>query len=465
MVKKIGIIGVGIQGSAVAKMLLENGVEVHAFDTCTAQLLCAKKYGAHTHPSISSLLHSSSIILLILPPGPLPLHVLWDEEGQRELRSDHIVVQMGTASLTITQQIDSLAQEHSFSCCEAIIGGPIASILDGTCPIFFGGTHKQKEEITPILSNIGVITNVGNMGQGTLLNIAILTHVYSLIHGYSLASAMIQRAEISPDIWHELINNGVGGHPAELLTKFWWPAHLENRSYGLIGPAQVKNETAIAEIEIILEQAQQNQLDTGLLMAMKRIHAQAHALSAERDWSSIFDQLAPETIQTKRHKHTSISPTRNSSTPKSSSILQDLISKKAPILYPHSTIQEASKAFQKSKISDLAVLNPINNDFLGVISQGEILRAQISNTEKNIHPSQNMHDIESLFLNELRSMNQKIISPFILRTPYSISPKQDIFSLAILMTEKKIQHLPVVNGKEYLGHISRHDLLAKLMNG
>ena len=454
----VGIIGVGIQGTAVAQMLLEHGIEVHVHDISSTQMLCAQDLGATIHNSTTSLLRSASLIFLILPPGKPPLHLISDSTFLQNIDKKHIIVQMGTTSVTATEKMHSIAAENSFSFCEAVIGGPIATILDKTCPLFFGGTREQLDALTPLTQHFGSVMNIGDVGKGCLFNIAILTHVYAIVHGYSLASAMIQRSGIDAQLWLDFINEGIGGHPGEFLTKFWWPAHIEHRSYGLIGPAQVKNETALAEIHIIRNQAQQNQLDTGMLVAMERIHQQAYTLSSQRDWSSIFDQLAPENIAPDTYQNDTMAHNTQSSFP-----LQEVIRADAPILFPHSTIQEAIEAFETSGISDLAVLNPVDRSFLGILSEGELLTMQLSNTEKSLRPSLPLREFETVFLHTIQSMCSKTISPFILRTPFCVSPHQDIFSLATLMGEKRIQHLPVVQGTKYLGIISRRTLLARLI--
>lgn len=457
--RSVGIIGVGIQGTAIAQMLLQNSIEVHVHDISSTQMLCAKDLGAQCHDSITSLLHCAEIIFFILPPGKSPLHLLSDPLFLQNIATKHTIVQMGTTSAISTEKMRQIAEDNSFSFCEAVIGGPIATILDKSCPLFFGGTAEQKDIITPLTKHFGSLISIGSIGKGCLFNIAALTHVYTIIHGYSIASAMIQRAGIEAQLWLDFINDGIGGHPGEFLTKFWWPAHIEHRSYGLIGPAQVKNDTALAEINIIRNQAQQHQLDTGMLLAMERIHQQACALSAQRDWSSIFDQIAPEMIIQKEFSN---NEPREHSVQQSFPLLE-IISTDVPVLFPHSTIREAVEAFEISGVSDLAVLNPIDRSFLGILSEGELLTMQLSNTEKFLSPSLALAEFELVFLHTIQSLRSKIIGPFILRTPFCASPHQDIFSLATVMGEKKIQHLPVVQGTTYFGIISRRKLLARLV--
>ena len=447
-----GIIGVGIQGAAIAQALLAQKNIVHVYDIVPEQMQRAKQSGAKIHTSVSSILDSVSIILLILPPGRAPLDFFI--EAKPFLKSSHIVVQMGTTSIGYTKKIESL----NLDCCEMIIAGPIATIMDGTCPLFFAGTEQQKKRLLPVFNQIGDVTDVGEMGKGTLLNIAILTHLYSLIHGFSLASAIIQRSNIDLTIWTSLIADGIGGHPGEFLTKFWLPAHLEHRTYGLIGPAQVKNETALAEIQIILAQVKNYQLDTGLISSMERIHKQAHAKSATRDWSSIFDQLAPEELYVQTsHAH----PSSNTSTLH----IESIIDRSLPVLHPQSTIKEAATLFQQTNIGNLPVINPIDNRFLGIVSEGEILGSQISNLETITSGIKSIIDLESLFIQTVQEMKHKIINPYILRNPFCVHPKQKVFSVAILMFEKKLQNLPVVDGNQYLGMITRGRLLSLLLHG
>jgi len=207
-----------------------------------------------------------------------------------------------------------------------------------------------------------------------------------------------------------------------------------------------------------LEQAKHYQLDTGLISSMKRIHEQANAKSAKRDWSSIFDQLAPQDL--------SVSTSSTHSTSSTSILhIESIIDHSIPILHPQSTIEEAAALFQKTNISNLPVINPIDNAFLGILSEGEILGAQISNLETITSGPKSISEIETRFIQAVQEMKDKIISPYILRNPFCIHPSQQLFSVAVLMFEKKIQNLPVVHGNQYLGMVTRSRLLSFLLSG
>ena len=113
----------------------------------------------------------------------------------------------------------------------------------------------------------------------------------------------------------------------------------------------------------------------------------------------------------------------------------------------------------------MPVVNPIDQSFLGIVSEGEILGAQISNIEANTSQRDTIAEMETLFMHAFKEMKEKIISPYILRTPLFIHPDQSLFSVAVLMFSKKIQNLPVVDGNTYLGMVSRGKLLSLLLNG
>ena len=100
-----GIIGVGIQGAAIAHVLLAKNHVVHVYDIAPEQMQRAKQSGAHIHHSIESILEAASIILLILPPGRPPLDFFM--EAKPYLTPAHVVIQMGTTNEKYTNEIAS----------------------------------------------------------------------------------------------------------------------------------------------------------------------------------------------------------------------------------------------------------------------------------------------------------------------------------------------------------------------
>ena len=100
----LGIIGTGIQGTAIVRQLLDNEISVAVYDHIEAEMETSEMLGATLYHDAVELLENNDIIFLILPAGPAPLALLSRPSVQRAIEARHLIVQMGTTSDHVEQQ-------------------------------------------------------------------------------------------------------------------------------------------------------------------------------------------------------------------------------------------------------------------------------------------------------------------------------------------------------------------------
>jgi 3-hydroxyisobutyrate dehydrogenase-like beta-hydroxyacid dehydrogenase/CBS domain-containing protein len=478
----LGIIGTGIQGTAIVQQLIENGVQVAVYDHIEAEMAKSESLGATLYYDAISFLQNCKIVFVILPAGPAPLEFFSRPMVQKSINSSHLIVQMGTASVESTTRLERIIKHKNGCFVECVIGGPIVTIMDKTCPLFFAGSTSNFNKLEDMCQHFGKLMRVGEIGNAAAFNLASLAHVYSVVHGFSLASAMMERSKLDIEQWLDFVNNGIAGHPGEFLTKFLWPAHLEGRSYGLIGPAQVKNDGAQQEAKLIVHHARSLQLDTGMVNAIQSLHQKAFLKGKNLDWSSFYDYLAPVSSQfyDRGDDRTQILSAKAPLAAKQatdtladldiSSLLNMLprslvvltvregIQNQDPIAFLDMTMQEVSEIFRESAISDLPVLDRETGQFLGIVSEGDLLRATLPDFSEIISIDSSLQQASTHLMSNARRIMDRSISNILISNPIVLHPDQDILAAAVMMVEKMIRRLPVIEDGRYLGSISRADI-------
>ena len=64
---------------------------------------------------------------------------------------------------------------------------------------------------------------------------------------------------------------------------------------------------------------------------------------------------------------------------------------------------------------------------------------------------------------KLRSLDTLTVSSFMTKTVCTVTPDDDLIEAARLMVERRLNRLPVIEGKQVVGMLSRHDVLRGML--
>lgn len=472
--EKICIVGCGSQGTAIADVLLKRGFDIAVHERDPMATHKARELGARHEPNAAAAVRSSTVVFLVVTAGSPTLQFLARPEVRDALTSDTLVVQMGSVSVEDTLACAAHVGGSGAGFCEAVLGGPIATILDGTCPLIYGGAAVHLERIRPLVEPFGKLTPVGAVGDAAAFNIAALTHLYAILHGFALASAMVERSGLDMDLWLESIRNGVGGHPGTFLADFLWPAHFQGRNYGVFGPAQVKQSCSQAETQILAERAARLGLDVGIPNAIRRVHGSAFGKAADADWTSIYDELAPPDIRFARRTEddegaaawaqaqTAAAGFARKAMPvdgfgAAELRVRDGMNRRVACVRPDASMLEVAELMAVTQASDIVVVNA-DRDFLGVISEGDIIRTVLPDFSEVAAAQGSLSNAAQLFLDSAWRLRDQPVARLIIANPLTLHPDDSLLKAGVIMAERMIRRLPVVEDGKFVGSLSRADL-------
>jgi CBS domain-containing protein len=121
------------------------------------------------------------------------------------------------------------------------------------------------------------------------------------------------------------------------------------------------------------------------------------------------------------------------------------------------SLKDAADVLAMSQASDLAVVDD-SGAFVGVLSEGDILRAVLPGLSDILEQGENLRDSYDLFEDASKSLRDKDVRAFLIDKPITVTPEERLQRVAGLMAAKNIRRLPVVEDGRLIGTISRADV-------
>lgn len=139
-------------------------------------------------------------------------------------------------------------------------------------------------------------------------------------------------------------------------------------------------------------------------------------------------------------------------------LVKDLLQTGVETLSEQATIGEAAKFFLRTGMIDVPVCD-VEDSFLGVLSQGDLLRAAMPDVEQIYSSKVSYHGLNEYFLSSAHEKTNIKISRYIIREPYTLLPEDSIVKAVTIMINHRIGSLPVLHNKKLLGILTRKDTL------
>ena len=142
--KRIGIIGVGLLGSAVASRLLKRKFAVKGYDTRLKQVKALQPKGLMTARSIAEVAADADAVFTILPSLESVETTILSAGGLIEhLPPRATLIQMSTISPELARRLAKALAAKRLGFLDAPMSGTSAMVERGDCTIFVAGDRKR----------------------------------------------------------------------------------------------------------------------------------------------------------------------------------------------------------------------------------------------------------------------------------------------------------------------------------
>jgi 2-hydroxy-3-oxopropionate reductase len=213
-VEKVGFVGLGIMGAAMAGNLLEAEQElvVHNRTRTKAEQLIS--YGALVADSPREVAQVSDIIITMLPGPPEVDEVIAGEGGLLEgAREGSLIVEMSTSSPLLARELAHAARERGVRMLDGPVSGGDLGARDGTLSIMVGGEDDDFERARPLFEVMGeTVVHVGGAGAGQVVKACNQIVVALAIEAVAEALVLGSKAGVAPDRVIEVLSGGLAAN-------------------------------------------------------------------------------------------------------------------------------------------------------------------------------------------------------------------------------------------------------------
>jgi 2-hydroxy-3-oxopropionate reductase len=189
--KRIGVIGVGLLGTAVASRLLEGRFEVVGYDTRPEPVAALRGRGLRPAGSVAEAAAGADAVFTILPTLESVEAVVRGPGGLVETApATATIIQMSTISPGLTGALAAAATARGLGFLDAPMSGTSAMVARGDCTIFVGGDRARAEACRPLFDAIASKTvHVGDVGAASLAKLA--TNLLVGLNTAAIAEALV----------------------------------------------------------------------------------------------------------------------------------------------------------------------------------------------------------------------------------------------------------------------------------
>ena len=209
---KVGFIGLGIMGRAMAKNVIKGGYSLTVYDKF-ASCQDLSELGAAVVSSGKDVAERSDVVITMLPNSPHVREAVLGPDGVLEdARPGLIIVDMSSIAPAASQEICALAKEKGVAMLDAPVSGGEPKAIDGSLAIMAGGDANVFAKVKPILETMGSsVVHVGEIGAGNVTKLANQIIVALNIAAVSEAFVLATKAGVAPESVFNAIKGGLAG--------------------------------------------------------------------------------------------------------------------------------------------------------------------------------------------------------------------------------------------------------------
>lgn len=209
---RVGIVGLGVMGGAIARNLLRAGVAVIGHDTDGARADAFATAGGSRASSAREVAERAEIVLLLLPSSAALDAVTEGPDGLAgTVRAGTTVIEMSTLRLLDKEALRGRLEPHGADVLDCPISGTGVQAERGDIIVYASGTEAAIERCRPVLDLVSrEVINVGPFGTGSRLKY-IANHLVAIhIAAAGEALALARNAGVDPAFAIRVLSAGAG---------------------------------------------------------------------------------------------------------------------------------------------------------------------------------------------------------------------------------------------------------------
>ncbi len=277
---RVGLLGAGLMGSAMAHRLLDQGIPVIVWDRNSEQVRALGGRGAEQAGAPGEVVSGAGVVITMLPTAEIVLDVI--EPLLEDWPKDTIWLQMSSVGAAEADQLARVAEAQAVTLVDAPVSGSTHPAEEGQLTILASGPESAKTVLEPVFAALASrVMWVGKAGMGSRLKLA--TNHWMISSVAALAESMHLCDAMGLDQQHfiALLDGGPLGsaYAAQKLDE------MRRHEY----PAGFPVRLALKDLELVHEVEDSSRITMPLLAAVLERFMTAGAELADQDVAAIYE--------------------------------------------------------------------------------------------------------------------------------------------------------------------------------
>ena len=282
----VGVVGLGIMGSAMSGHLLTRGPVV-GYDVDAGRAADLERAGGRAAASVREVAEQADVVITSLPTADAALAVC--AELAAGAHPGLVVAETSTLPHEVKEECRQLLADAGAELLDCPLSGTGAQALERDVVVYGSGDEAAFERARPVLEGFSrSVRHLGPFGSGSTMklvaNLLVAVHNASTAEAFALGEA----AGLDPQQLYDTIRDGAGN--SVIFEKRG--RLMVDRTYE---PATAKVSMFVKDVGVIAEFAERLGLDTPVLAAVRPLYDRAVDLGlASADAAALLEVLGAD---------------------------------------------------------------------------------------------------------------------------------------------------------------------------
>jgi 3-hydroxyisobutyrate dehydrogenase len=277
---RVGLLGVGLMGSAMAHRLLEQGIAVIAWDLDRDRVGALEARGGEPAKQPRDVVSGAEIVITMLPTADVVLDVV--QPLLDDWPAGTIWLQMSSVGAAEADHLTQAAEAHGVTLVDAPVSGSTHPAEQGQLTILASGADSVRPTVEPVFAALASrVLWVGDAGMGSRLKLAANHWMITMVAALAESMDLCQAMGLDQQQFIDLLDGGPLGsvYAVQKLDE------MRRHEY----PAGFPVRLALKDLELVREVEQTAQATMPILdVAVERFRIASETL-ADQDVAAIYE--------------------------------------------------------------------------------------------------------------------------------------------------------------------------------
>ncbi len=282
--ERVGLLGAGLMGSAMAHRLLDQDIPVIAWDRNHDQVSALGARGAAQASGPGEVVTGAGVVITMLPTAEIVVEVI--KPLLDDWPKDTIWLQMSSVGAAEADQLTQVADAHAITLIDAPVSGSTHPAEEGQLTILASGPDSARTVLEPVFAALASrVMWVGNAGMGSRLKLATNHWMISSVAALAESMHLCQTMELNQQHFIDLLDGGPLGsvYASQKLDE------MRRHEYPTGFPVRL----ALKDLQLVREIAHSSPTPMPLLDVVLERFTAANQHLADQDLAAIYELDEP----------------------------------------------------------------------------------------------------------------------------------------------------------------------------